>query len=334
MNNLMGAPQIQKQENGLQDPDLVFDKSFCFQPFCVSVRRLINLIGAIAALINLALDIVYAYKIPYVMKMIFIITCIFILLRIIFTFVAGQYYYTKFVRNYRPNMTTTAEEKDVDIDDEVAKNSQTLAGIKNEGVNLYASLHLLFYTGFFRMLPSKDFPFEMGVAYALELFFQLIPNLFCQVFNNAETQGEIKSIQSGALFMKLICLVLMITELSTMIWEITKNRDLRKLKIKGYEKISEEQRRKQNNKRMSFIGFASMFVFIVLIILAGMFGKGRECGSKQALENAVCTDCYSDACLSCPKSSKLNGCESCDVGYTLWQGQCVKCDNERYVKCN
>ena len=30
LNNLMGAPQIQKQENGLQDPDLVFDKSFCF----------------------------------------------------------------------------------------------------------------------------------------------------------------------------------------------------------------------------------------------------------------------------------------------------------------
>lgn len=71
---------------------------------------------------------------------------------------------------------------------------------------------------------------------------------------------------------------------------------------------------------MSFVGFASMFVFIVLIILAGMFGKGRECGTKQALENAVCTDCYSDACLSCPKSSKMNGCEKCDVGYTLWQG--------------
>lgn len=87
------------------------------------MRRLINLMGAIAALINLSLDIVYAYKIPYVMKMIFIITCIFILMRIIFTFVAGQYYYTKFVRNYKPSMMATAEQKDVDIDDEVAKNS-------------------------------------------------------------------------------------------------------------------------------------------------------------------------------------------------------------------
>ena len=68
-------------------------------------------------------------------------------------------------------MTTTAEQKDVEIEDEVAKNSQTIAEIKNEGVNLYAALHLLFYTGFFRLLPSKDFPFELGVAYALELFF-------------------------------------------------------------------------------------------------------------------------------------------------------------------
>ena len=174
----------------------------------------------------------------------------------------------------------------------------------------------------------------MGVAYALELFFQLIPNLFCQVFNNAETQGEIRSIQSGALFMKLICLILMVAELSAMIQEITKNKDLRKLKIKGYEKISEEQRRKQNHKRMSYIGFSSMFVFIVLIILAGIFGQGRECGVKQALENAVCTDCDSDACLSCPESSKFNGCESCEVGYTLWEGRCVKCDDEKYVKCN
>ena len=58
------------------------------------------------------------------------------------------------------------------------------------------------------MLPSKEFPFEMGVAYSLELFLQLIPNLFCQVFNNTETPGDLTKIQSAALAMKLICLII------------------------------------------------------------------------------------------------------------------------------
>ena len=57
--------------------------------------------------------------------------------------------------------------------------------------------------------PSKEFPLEMGVAYSLELFLQLIPNLFCQVFNNAETHGYLTKIQSAALDMKLICFIMM-----------------------------------------------------------------------------------------------------------------------------
>jgi len=160
----------------------------------------------------------------------------------------------------------------MDHDEEVASNSKKTAAIKNAGVNLYSTLHLLFYTGFFRLLPSKDFPFEMGTAYAIELFFQLIPNLFCQVFNNAETQGDLTNIQSAALIMKLLCLVLMITELVMMIWEVTKNKDLRKLGIPGFEKLTEEQRRMQNHSRMSIIGFASMAIFIALLILVGIFG--------------------------------------------------------------
>ena len=75
------------------------------KPCCGSVRRLINFIGASAALVNLSLDISYAIKTPYIMKMIFVLTCFFILFRIIVTLIAGQYYYTKYVRNYRMSIT-------------------------------------------------------------------------------------------------------------------------------------------------------------------------------------------------------------------------------------
>lgn len=184
------------------------------------------------------------------------------------------------------------------------------------------------------MLPSKEFPFEMGVAYSLELFLQLIPNLFCQVFNNAETPGDLTKIQSAALAMKLICLILMVTELSVMIWEVANNRDLKKLKIVGFEKLSEEERREKNHKKAITLATASMALFIAFVVLASVFGEGRKCGDRQALENAVCSDCWSPYCQECPGSSSVTGCQKCDPGYLLRDGDCVKCDGETsYNKC-
>ena len=42
-----------------------FKKHFYFGATCVNIRRFINLIGAIAALLNVALDIVYAYRVSF-----------------------------------------------------------------------------------------------------------------------------------------------------------------------------------------------------------------------------------------------------------------------------
>ena len=78
---------------------------------------MINFVGACSALLNAVLDIVYAYKTPYVMKMIFLLTCVFILVRVVFTFVIGQYYYTKYVRQYKPNIYA--------IDDNQGNGTQT-----------------------------------------------------------------------------------------------------------------------------------------------------------------------------------------------------------------
>ena len=42
-----------------------FEKHCYYRGACVCVRRVINVIGSIAALLNVALDIVYAYKVSF-----------------------------------------------------------------------------------------------------------------------------------------------------------------------------------------------------------------------------------------------------------------------------
>ena len=69
-------------------------------------RKLINFIGAIIAIVNMALDIVYAYQTPYQNVLLFEMTCITLVVRLIFTIGMCQYYYTVQVRNYKPSMST------------------------------------------------------------------------------------------------------------------------------------------------------------------------------------------------------------------------------------
>ena len=99
-----------------------FEKTFFFRPFCVNVRRLISFFGAMSALINQCLDIVYAYKVEYLMKGVYIITCLFLILRFLFTIGIGQYYYQIYVRNYKTGLGRSGEEKTVkeeNIEDDV-----------------------------------------------------------------------------------------------------------------------------------------------------------------------------------------------------------------------
>jgi hypothetical protein len=142
-------------------------------------------LGAFLSLFNAGIDIAYVYRTTYVLKLLFTITCAFLVIRIVITLLIGQYYYTKFVRNYRPGMSEGAANRNVDEadheddeDESGINKSQKFTNLKKNGVNLYSALHLLFYTGFFRLLPSKDFAPELGVGYALELFLAVIPMLF------------------------------------------------------------------------------------------------------------------------------------------------------------
>lgn len=209
--------------------------------------------------------------------------CIFLAVRIVFTLGFGQYYYSKYVRNYRVQLRGLAEDKFAEeheqVDERNRSSSRKQSEIKNHGQTLYSSLHLLYYTGFYRVLPSSDFKYELAVGYSMELFLTTIPMLFCQLFNNSSTDGKLKGIQSAALLMKLFSLFILIVELFMLIWEVKKNYDMKKLGI-GMKKLTEEERRTKYAKRMSFVAFGSMIFFLVILIAGSAANKSRECGVK------------------------------------------------------
>lgn len=211
-------------------PAMEFERHWCFGPACTTIRRSLNVVGAVAALANAALDVIYAYRTRYVLASIFQLTCVFLVLRVLATVAAGQYYYTKLVRNYRPSMGDVAEAKNVadegeeeEAADEEGKRSKNYQEGVTLGQHLYSAMHLLLYTGFFRLLPSRDFPYELAVGYALELFLSMVPMLFCMIFNNAETL-EKTALQSAAMLLKVCSLLALLAELILMIWEVSLNR--------------------------------------------------------------------------------------------------------------
>lgn len=51
-----------------------------------------------------------------------------------------------------------------------------------------------------------------------------------------------------------------------MIWEVKKTKEMKELGI-GPQKIKEEERRKKYAKPMSYISFAAMGVFMILLII-------------------------------------------------------------------
>lgn len=167
----------------------------------------------------------------------------------------------------------------------------------------------------------------------MELFLTTIPMLFCQLFNNSSTKNvELSTVQSMALLMKLFSLLILIIELFMLIWEVKKNYDMKKLGI-GMKPLTEEERRTKYAKKMSYVAFASMVVFIIVLLIGSVANKSRTCAEKQALEQAVCVDCEDSNCLNCAEKGSKH-CSECAIGYILnSRGQCVDCDDIEKVEC-
>ena len=89
-------------------------------------------------------------------------------------------------------------------------------------------MHVLLYTGFYRILPARDFNVELAIGYALECLTSIVPMFFCQIFNNSET-AELTPLQTIALFVKFLVSLLIVLESIILCAQIWHNYKMKKL---------------------------------------------------------------------------------------------------------
>lgn len=178
---------------------------------------------------------------------------------------------------------------------------------------MYSSLHFLIYTGGYRLLGSKEFSKEISYGYSIELFFSLIPLLFCQSFNNTSMIGKPSALQNICVIIKLFSLITFILEIVLMIIEIRLNLKMRKLKVKGFEKPTEEERRRKWSRCAGIMSLVIMILYLIVLILSLSLSKGRLCEGKYSLTLGVCELCKDKNCLDC--TGNPSKCSTCAGGY-------------------
>jgi energy-coupling factor transporter transmembrane protein EcfT len=106
-------------------------------------------------------------------------------------------------------------------------------------------------------------------------------------------------IQSAALLLKLFSFLLFIIELIFAIWEYLNNKKLKKYKIKGFQKKSEEERRHRYANLVGMYSLVSSLIFICILLLTLLTTPSRQCQDRAALEQAVCIYCEDQNCAVC-----------------------------------
>lgn len=161
-----------------------------------------------------------------------------------------------------------------------------------------------------------------------------------QVLNNANTKDEFTTIQSGAMIVKLMCFLFLIIEIIIFVWEMFTIRQMRELKLEGFEQPTEEERRKKYSKKISMAAIGLMGVFIVVLILGIALTEGKTCLSEaETLENGACVSCKDGYCQDCTLAGP-DGCDECKAGYSKAEltGKCSSCNPgtgiDKCLKCS
>ena len=166
-------------------------------------------------------------KVLFQSKGIYVGFVLFWILRLIVTFSLGTYYFCVLGCNYNPPMRATEHrEEGDDVGEDGKGGSDAHQQIRSKGLYMYGSMFPLFYGGFYRVMPSDCFAWELGCGYAMELFVGLIPSLFFMVSTNAEADTQLLGIASAAVIIKVLSLLIFMCELSVMVCEIYKIRTL------------------------------------------------------------------------------------------------------------
>lgn len=111
---------------------------------------------------------------------------LFWVLRLLITLTLGIYYFCSYGCYYKPKMTSTDIYGENEAEEEARGEDGRGKGaaeqeIRSKGYYMYGSMFPLFYGGFYRIMPSDSFAWELGFGYAMELFIGLIPSLFFMV---------------------------------------------------------------------------------------------------------------------------------------------------------
>ena len=91
-------------------------KTVYFSTTCFSIRRFINICGACLSLTSGSVDLLYFIYAPFMQQKYYMMTGVFLAIRFFSVFAVGQYFYSKFVRNYKPGLS-----KGGVVDDDVAE---------------------------------------------------------------------------------------------------------------------------------------------------------------------------------------------------------------------
>ena len=329
-------------------PDVTRFEMDCYlSPVCTLIRRFFNWSGAILALISASLDILYMGKVPFVSKGIYAGFVLFWVMRLVITVLLGAYYICAYAANYRPSMAAGVnadQEEEADRDEDGKGNSRSEDEMRRKGHFLYGSMFFLFYGGFYRVLPSTAFAWELGFGYAVELFVGLIPSLFFMVSTNAASDVALIGTQSAAIIVKVLSLLMTMGELGLMAVEIYKIKQLQEddgiISGSGFAKPTEEERRERHCA--SAFAYAAFTTFVVVLVVAvGMQAiDPRSCDAldfASNLEMGTCQSCLIDGCVDCSGGSKK--CNQCEIGMTVIDGyKCADCDDDpalvKCVRCN
>ena len=92
-------------------------------------------------------------------------------------------------------------------------------------------------------------------------------------------------------------------EIILCIWEVTLNRKMRKLRIQGFEKVTEEEKRRRYSRKFGLLGLVTALVWLALLILILAVSSGRECDNRHAMESGVCVPCIDPLCEDCLQDS-------------------------------
>lgn len=129
----------------------------------------------------------------------------------------------------------------------------------------------------------------------------------CQMLNNSETE-ELTPLQSIALLVKFLVMVLIVLESFILCFQIRHNKTMKKLGQARYRKAKETSRRRTWGNKSAVVALAALALFIVAIVVGVFVGPDRACKGGTVLETAVCVPCEQPGCVDCQTS----GSKKCD----------------------